>query len=159
MASDTGNKTCIFSAQLLHFQYFLWHLWKSVTDCTIETVVQQKEEGIPPVKQVRHCLQIKTVSLCSNCLVTRMFRPLQLLEEVDSRLMTLSEKITMCDRVLEDLKDLGDLVVSCCSPHQTCALLQILKIHLGCFCPTEETFPRCVFTTAEVTRSGTVLSF
>ncbi|CAK6964368.1 hypothetical protein E3U43_020351 [Scomber scombrus] len=56
----------------------------SDTDCPTEAVVQQKEEGIPPVKQ--------------------------LLEEVDGRLVTLSEKITMCDRVLEDLKDLGNLV-------------------------------------------------
>ncbi|CAK6964369.1 hypothetical protein FQN60_017127 [Scomber scombrus] len=76
----------------------------SDTDCPTEAVVQQKEEGIPPVKQ--------------------------LLEEVDGRLVTLSEKITMCDRVLEDLKDL------------------------------EEIFPGCVLTTAEVTRSGTdIFSF
>lgn len=62
-----------------------------------------------------------------------MFPPPQNLEDVEVRLVTLSERITLCNRVLNDLKDLGDvLVVSspflCLEP---CDLLHILKVNLG----------------------------
>ncbi|KAM7383159.1 hypothetical protein PAMP_002838 [Pampus punctatissimus] len=57
----------------------------TVTDCTVETAAQRREEGTPPVEQ--------------------------LLKDVDGRLVTLSDKINLCNRVLEDLKDLSDLVV------------------------------------------------
>ncbi|KAM7421250.1 hypothetical protein PAMA_015414 [Pampus argenteus] len=87
----------------------------AVTDCTVETVAQQREEDTPPVKQVSSVLSMSycrpVMSLCSNYLVTNMFCPQQLLEDVDSRMATLSDKINLCNRVLENLKDLSDLVV------------------------------------------------
>lgn len=39
------------------------------------------------------------------------FIPLQLLQDVENRLVTLSEKITMCDKVMNDLKHLKDVLV------------------------------------------------
>ncbi len=44
------------------------------------------------------------------------------LEEVEDRLMTLSERVTLCNRVLNDLKDLSDVLVvsSLYSPLEPC---------------------------------------
>lgn len=67
-----------------------------------------------------------------NYLETNIFCPPQLLEDVDGRLVILSDKISLCDKVLEDLKALSDLVVSSLSPPQIRVIfLQIwLNIHL-----------------------------
>ncbi|KAM7383160.1 hypothetical protein PAMP_002838 [Pampus punctatissimus] len=87
----------------------------TVTDCTVETAAQRREEGTPPVEQVSPFLSMSycrpVMCLCSIYLVTNMVCPQQLLKDVDGRLVTLSDKINLCNRVLEDLKDLSDLVV------------------------------------------------
>lgn len=75
------------------------------------------------------------------------------MQDVENSLVTLSEKITMCNEVLNDLKHLNDvLVVSLFSLPGFWDLWTFWKLNLGCF--TEEVSAGCSLTTTELTTCG-----
>ncbi|KAK2909991.1 hypothetical protein Q8A73_007706 [Channa argus] len=83
MESDIGNKPITFSASVT-FSVVSKSVCETVTGCTADTITRRADSGVS-VSQ-------------------------QLLQDVNDRLVALSEKITMCNQVLDDLKNLSDVL-------------------------------------------------
>lgn len=89
--------------------FFFQGVCKIVTDCTENAMSPRADESVRPLKQVRPDFEIFDGCLCK--LVTKVVRPPQTMDDVENGLVTLSDKMTLCNRVLNDLKDLSDVLV------------------------------------------------
>lgn len=125
------------------------------TEATENSVTILDEEQVSPIRQVG---SDPTLGTCTCLQPVTSVSSAQTLEDVDSRLTSLSDKINLCNVVLSDLKDLNDILVVghvfLSSDSSSSLLLQFKSS--SCFLPTGKISPGCKLATAEMTRRGSL---
>lgn len=112
------------------------------------------EEQVSPVAEVRSDPTLLTCTCFQPVTVVSSAQPL---EDVDSRLTSLSDKINLCNVVLSDLKDLRDILTvgGRFSLLRTSQLVDAVQSS-SCVLPTEKISPGCKLATAEMTSRGSL---